>query len=347
MKTKLKGNSEKGFTLVELILYIALVSTFMVAAIYFAWDIIYGREKAFQQQIVDQSARIAMARIAYDINRSDSVQNLGASEIILNTPTGTTRIGLNGQVIEIFYGGGGPYNLSSNQVIVNNLEFFDDSDSENNSKSIRATASFEQAAGPSGQTTAKTTISQSIELSSQFNQARALMTDMSLTDLSGDTQVVGTTIQNTSDTDVVFDKLGIEWSGTAGGENLTEVQIGGGAIEYSGLTSSGNLVELSDYTLTASSTVSIDNFTFDSDMNEAQIDYYFLMADGSISNSKIFSIGIDPVQSCAAVCSGLGYSVGTCRRNASVCTQNGETHESTGDQFCTGGSQSDTCCCLP
>ncbi len=52
--------------------------------------------------------------------------------------------------------------------------------------------------------------------------------------------------------------------------------------------------------------------------------------------------------SCASYCQGLGgYSAGTCRQNANQCTNNGETHESGGDIYCTSGPSADTCCCAP
>jgi type II secretory pathway pseudopilin PulG len=51
--------------------------------------------------------------------------------------------------------------------------------------------------------------------------------------------------------------------------------------------------------------------------------------------------------SCDEVCVGGGYSAGTCRKNARACNQNGETRDAAGDQFCTGGSNADTCCCAP
>lgn len=50
---------------------------------------------------------------------------------------------------------------------------------------------------------------------------------------------------------------------------------------------------------------------------------------------------------CVELCTNNGYSAGTCRANAQQCNNNGETHESGGDQFCTGGASADRCCCAP
>lgn len=50
---------------------------------------------------------------------------------------------------------------------------------------------------------------------------------------------------------------------------------------------------------------------------------------------------------CAQYCQGLTYSNGTCRANSNQCTVNGETYESGGDIYCTGGFSADSCCCNP
>ncbi len=50
---------------------------------------------------------------------------------------------------------------------------------------------------------------------------------------------------------------------------------------------------------------------------------------------------------CASYCQSIGYSDGICRARPARCSANGETYESGGDEYCTGGPQQDTCCCAP
>lgn len=57
--------------------------------------------------------------------------------------------------------------------------------------------------------------------------------------------------------------------------------------------------------------------------------------------------GYEEENTCDSYCQSLGYSSGTCRQNPRQCTRNSETHESGGDQYCTGGPSADTCCCAP
>jgi type II secretory pathway pseudopilin PulG len=56
--------------------------------------------------------------------------------------------------------------------------------------------------------------------------------------------------------------------------------------------------------------------------------------------------GVTPT-SCAEICVSLSYTAGTCRKNSGACNSAGETRETTGDIFCTGGKNADTCCCQP
>ncbi|MBT4539465.1 hypothetical protein HOI26_01650 [Candidatus Woesearchaeota archaeon] len=53
------------------------------------------------------------------------------------------------------------------------------------------------------------------------------------------------------------------------------------------------------------------------------------------------------ITSCPGQCEFEGFSNGVCRQSIPKCEQNSETNAPDGNQFCTGGSQSDTCCCIP
>lgn len=53
------------------------------------------------------------------------------------------------------------------------------------------------------------------------------------------------------------------------------------------------------------------------------------------------------ITSCATYCQSLSFTTGTCRQNTVQCLLHGETHQSGGDVYCTGGPSADTCCCHP
>lgn len=336
----------QGFTLIELILYIALVSIFISGAIFFAWDLVYGRQKAFTKQTVNQSARIAMSRIAYEIRRTQAINSLTATSIELENGTNDTTISLNSDIIELTTDGTGPYDLTSDQVSVTDLSFTDLSSTDENSQDILVSLTLTQSStATSEHFNADTTLTETIELNSQFNQSRRLLIDGPGAVLSSSNkQIEGVTLQNTDTTDLVIDQLTISWSGTGGGENITEVQINGDSVEWSGSQGSGSTLDLSDYTLTsAAGVVDLDYLEFDSSMSDAAINLIFILSDGSSNKLTLFLSG--GADTCTSYCSSLNYSSGTCRQNADQCLENSETHESSGDQYCTGGPSVDTCCC--
>lgn len=386
---------QRGFTLIELIVYIALVAIFVTGATYFTWDVIYGREKAHQMQVVDQSARIVMEKIAYEIRRAEDIQSVSPAILVLDNGSGaSTTISLDAgtNVIQIESGGLGPYSLTSNQVRVTDLTFTDFSSSEldtngEDSNNIKINLAVEQAQiAMSGQAPSSTTLTESIELNSQFNESRRLLVDLSGVNLSVNTTISGITIENTGEGDITIDALRISWQGTGGGENITEIQVGGGVAEWTGSQGTGSTIDLTDYTLTpADGVTDVDYLDFDSDMGDAQMNLDFIFADASTLFSVLTlepigvstptptsgptptpTIGPTPtpgptstptsgptptptpvINTCSEYCLGNGYSDGTCRKNAKTCTDNGETYESGGDQYCTGGPRVDTCCCAP
>ena len=283
---------EKGFTLIELLIYITLVSIFITGAIVFTWDAIYGREKAYQQQIVEQNARIALVRIGYEIRRAQDINNITDIPPSLELENGIndTTISLSSGAIQITTEGVKPYNLTSNQVEVTGLSFTDLGSADENSKNVFVAVAIRQAqTAISGPFKAETTMNESIELNSQFNQARSLLVDGTGAILSiSEGEIEGISLTNTGSADVVIDQLTLSWEGTAGGENITEVQIGGGLVEWSGTEGSGATLDLSYYTLTtAVGTIGIDYLEFDSSMSGATIYLEFIQADGSGAKATI------------------------------------------------------------
>ena len=130
------SNQQRGFTLVELILYIAIVSIFMTAVIMFTSDIIYGRVKSQVHQEVNQNIRLASKRIMFEIRNASAVNTVGGSSISL----ASTDASRNPTVIDvdvpsgrlrIWYGSSGacpasaPCFLTSNKVTVSPLTFTD------------------------------------------------------------------------------------------------------------------------------------------------------------------------------------------------------------------------------
>ena len=54
----------KGFTLIELIIYIAIISIILTFTFGYAWNVIYGGVKTASYREVQQNGRLAMEKIA-------------------------------------------------------------------------------------------------------------------------------------------------------------------------------------------------------------------------------------------------------------------------------------------
>jgi len=133
-------------TLIELILYIALVAMFMAALIQFSWNIIYGRVKSQVQLEVNQNMRLAAMRISQEIKEAQTINSLSANSLSLNFKDSTrnpTVIDVNGGRLRLGVGSSGacpaasPCPLTSNLVNVDNLTFTNLS--QGNSKHIQFT----------------------------------------------------------------------------------------------------------------------------------------------------------------------------------------------------------------
>jgi len=341
-----------GFTLIELILYVALIAIFVTGAIYFAWNASYARETAFQNQVAGQNARSILARIAYEIRRAKEINSISANSITLENGANDTTISLSSGVVQITTEGSGPYNLSSNQVYVTSLDFTQPGSANKDTKNIYASISLRQAnVNTIQQFEASTSMSTSAELNSQFSQARQFLIDMTDGQLSGNSKSIRfINTQNTGSTNITLDKIKVSWMGSTGGENITRIIIGGTTV-WTGSQPTGSILDISDYSVaTTSGVVNINTIDFDDQMNNAELDFEFTFVDESVNKSylALTPIVITPTPStCSSYCVSNGYMSGTCRANTNQCTSNGEIYKSGGDVFCTGGASEDTCCCLP
>ena len=129
-----------GFTLVEMILYVAIVSIFMTGLVYFTWDVIYGRVKSFVHQEVNQNTRFASKRILFEIKNASDINTVSTNSISLemsDSARNPTVIDVSGGRIRIGYGSSGncptsnPCDLTSNRV--NSSVSFTDLSSGNSS----------------------------------------------------------------------------------------------------------------------------------------------------------------------------------------------------------------------
>lgn len=353
----------RGFTLIELIIYIALVSIFLTGAVFFAWDVVYGREKSFIQQTVQQEDRRAILRLGFEIRRAETINSITPTQLSLEMAEegiNPTLFSLSDGTLQMTQGAFGPYDLTSNQVYVSSLEFVDLSSTNSNSKNIQVALSLRQAqTGVSAQFEAQTTLIDSFELNSAFNEARKLLIDTTAAELTqGNKKIEGITIQNSATDDIVINKMTVSWT-DEDDEKIETIVINGSDV-WAGSENSGTLLDIDNFTVTGDETVfDIDYLEFDKSMTESTVTIVFTMSDGSTLQAEMsFGAGVAPSPSpnptpsaspspatCAEYCQSLeDYSSGTCRQNKTQCDRHDETHESDGDQYCAEPSEN-TCCC--
>jgi len=354
--------TQLGYTLIELLLYVALVGIFITGAITFAWDSIYAREKASNMQKVEQEARMAMQRIGYEIRKANSVELIELSRISLVQ---------NGRVVEISLNNGaiyitdeGQYRITSNEIEVNQLVFTRLSET-NDSISLGVTLSVKQAGGMvSKSLDAQTEIRESFELISAFNEARKMSVDVSMSTLTNSLVLGEIILGNVSSSEIYIDKLLISWANVDATRRLVSVQIGQGELEFSGSVPLGTEIDITNYALTPLIENVPMELAFNSDMENAVIKMKLIMSDGSSSKASFGSVTgetipsispsptntptptpISSVNSCNEFCTNGGYSAGTCRKKERDCSTNSEIYQSGGDVYCPASSS--LCCCVP
>lgn len=382
-KQKLLANNSEthrsaGFTLIELLLYVALTALFLSGLIIFSWDVLYSRQKSVAQQSVEQSARFVMARIQYEANRSSDMTVVNPTELVFDTTTGTISLQLNDSALEL---DGVP--LTNNQVVVTDFSVTDLSTSETNAVAIHLELETVQTSNKSYQ--ADISVSATFELQGAFKESRSMLVDMTNLAVSGSNQITGIQFENTSQNPISLDQIELLWSNLGGSVQVTAIQINGGSEEWSGAQSSGSVIDINDLVVSPNNTVDLDYFSFNSSIAGGEFEVRYYLADGSqtrteftinqaaspspspsasVTPSPLVSPSPSPIvtptpspspvptpspspTSCVQVCQNSGFSGGTCRASNGACNANGETRVSTGNQYCTGGRNADTCCCAP
>lgn len=129
---------QKGFTLIELILSIAIIAVFITALTYFSIDVFKTKAKAGSVNEVQQNVRFAMQRMTYYIRNSEDGIDTGDSNF---SPTDPGRLhlemgsGANDDIVfdvdanrlRIKIGNAAPVYLTTADVNITSLVFYNNS----------------------------------------------------------------------------------------------------------------------------------------------------------------------------------------------------------------------------
>jgi len=145
-----RSSTQKGFTLLEFVIYITLVVGILVTATTFAWNIVNSRTKAFAIQEVQQNGRFIMNKIAQEVR--------GAQDIttpVIGVPGDTLEVvvrdvakdpiifSLSDGKLSMSAAGGTTYNLHSGAITVSALQFTNVSSTDDASRNVQVQVTLE------------------------------------------------------------------------------------------------------------------------------------------------------------------------------------------------------------
>lgn len=130
----------RGFTFIELILYVSIVTMMLTALIPYAWNIIGSGAKSSYEQEVYSQARYISERLKYEIRNSLGINSVTANQIVLcetagSCATNPTTITFTSPNIIIQNKGDSPANLNSNNVQI--ISFIFTNNSSGNTENVQ------------------------------------------------------------------------------------------------------------------------------------------------------------------------------------------------------------------
>lgn len=123
-------NGRKGFTLIETIIYAALLAIIIGGVLFAVYQMVESRYRLGAFVETEEEGRFLMSKINWALDGLNSVTepavNATSSALSvnkLNFPTNPIRIYASGTQAFISYGGGQPKLLTSDSILVRNLTF--------------------------------------------------------------------------------------------------------------------------------------------------------------------------------------------------------------------------------
>jgi Tfp pilus assembly protein FimT len=132
--------SQSGFTFIELILYVAILTGMLVTLIPFAWNIIGGGVKSATEQEVFDNARYISQRLKYEIRNATGINSVSSTQISLSTATSATNptiISSSSGMLTIKQGVGAPIALNSQNASISAFTFTNYTSVSNATKHIQ------------------------------------------------------------------------------------------------------------------------------------------------------------------------------------------------------------------
>lgn len=131
-----------AFTLIELLIYLAIVTVVVGALVVFAWNIIGAGAKSATEQEVFSAALYVSERIKAEIRDASGINSVTATSISLansNAAKNPTIIDLSAGKIRVKYGAAAAVTINSTDTNVSSLVFTNYTSGDNKTKDIQFT----------------------------------------------------------------------------------------------------------------------------------------------------------------------------------------------------------------
>lgn len=119
-----------AFTLIEILIYLAIISLILVMVVNFLWSIVFGNIKESSHQEIQQNARFVLTKMTQEIKKATAINSPLFGEPSVNSLSlSMADSGLNPTIFDIFDGklritqGSQQFYLTSDQVTISNLRF--------------------------------------------------------------------------------------------------------------------------------------------------------------------------------------------------------------------------------
>lgn len=134
-------NNKKSMTLVEVVLYVAIVVMFMTALMSYVFMIINGRAKSKAQEEVQDNLELVIKKLEYEIKNASLVSSSTNAILITSSQPGRANSTFRLEAESVLFGVGdsgqcpavNPCFLTSNRVQVTNFEVTQSTSSTSNS----------------------------------------------------------------------------------------------------------------------------------------------------------------------------------------------------------------------
>jgi type II secretory pathway pseudopilin PulG len=130
---------ERGFTYIEMLLYVAILGLMLTTMVNFGLVMIGGSAKSSTNEEVSGNARYISERILYEIRNASGITALSSTSLTLSTfdaPSNPTIIDISGTNIRIKEGSGAIVNLNSTNTSITNFSFTDYRSADTKTKHI-------------------------------------------------------------------------------------------------------------------------------------------------------------------------------------------------------------------